>query len=227
MKESILILAAHPDDDVLGCGGTIAKLSQEGKKIHVAFLSDGVSSRGISQKKFKDELKSRRKASVAALKILGVDSISFNDFPDNKMDSVPLIDIVQAIEVLISKHVPSTVFTHNATDVNIDHQKVYEATVVACRPQPGHPVKTILSYEVASSTEWQLPRSCNGFLPNWYVDISLTMNLKLSSLAKYKYEMRKWPHPRSLEAVEHLARWRGATVGVDAAEAFMLGRYIA
>lgn len=226
MTESILILAAHPDDDILGCGGTIARFSKEGKKIHVAFLADGVLSRGISKKKFKDELKARRKAAAAALSILGIDSVSFNDFPDNRMDSVPLLDISQVIENLIEEYVPSTIFTHNATDVNIDHQKVHDATVVACRPQPGHPVKTIIRYEVASSTEWQLPGSSVSFSPNWYVDISSTMDLKLKSLAEYEYELRQWPHSRSLEAVEHLARWRGASVGLEAAEAFMLGRHI-
>jgi N-acetylglucosamine malate deacetylase 1 len=226
MTESILILAAHPDDDILGCGGTIARFSKEGKKIHVAFLADGVFSRGTSQEKFKDELKARRKAAASALSILGVDSVSFNDFPDNRMDSVPLLDIAQVIEVLISKYAPSTVFTHNAADVNVDHQRVHDATVVACRPQPGHPVKTIIRYEVASSTEWQLPGPSEGFVPNWYVDISLTMDLKLRSLAEYEHELRQWPHSRSLKAVEHLARWRGASVGIDAAEAFMLGRHI-
>lgn len=226
MREPILILAAHPDDDILGCGASMAKFSAEGKKIHVAFLSDGVSSRNAPGKKLNDELTGRRKAAKAALEVVGVDSISFADFPDNKMDSIPLIEIAKVIESLILEHKPKTVLTHNLSDVNIDHRRVHEATVVACRPQPGHSVKTILCYEVPSSTEWQLQGTSIGFLPNWYVDVTLFLELKLKALSKYDFELRQWPHPRSIEAVEHLARWRGATVGVEAAEAFMLGRNI-
>ena len=226
MGGSILIIAAHPDDEILGCGGTIARFASEGEKIHVAFLADGVMSREASTEEIDKGLKARRRAAVAALGILGVDSISFNDFPDNRMDSVPLIEVARTIEILVSNHTPSTVFTHNASDVNIDHQRVHDATVVACRPQPNNSVKTLVRYEVASSTEWQLPGPSGGFFPNWFVDISLYIDLKLRSLQEYEQELRQWPHPRSIKAVEHLARWRGATVGVEAAEAFMLGRHI-
>ena len=227
MLGSILVLAAHPDDDVLGCGGSIAKYAAEGFRIHVAFLADGVYSRGNSALNLNAELDVRRSAARSALAVLGVQSVSFNDFPDNRMDTVALIDIAQAIEHMITEHKPSIVFTHNFNDVNIDHRKINEATVVACRPQPGHAVKTILCYEVASSTEWQLPGPHLSFTPNWYVDISAFLKLKLKALKEYELEMRAWPHPRSIKAVEYLAHWRGATVGVDAAEAFMLGRNIA
>ena len=225
MLGSILVLAAHPDDDILGCGGSIAKYASEGFHIHVAFLADGVNSR-VKASSIYPELDVRRSAARSALATLGVQSISFDDFPDNKMDSVALIDIVQTIESMIVEHKPSIVFTHNVSDVNIDHRKVHDATVVACRPQPGQVVKTILCYEVASSTEWHLPGGRMSFTPNWYVDISEFLQLKLQALEEYEIEMRAWPHPRSIKAVEYLAKWRGATVGVDAAEAFMLGRKI-
>jgi LmbE family N-acetylglucosaminyl deacetylase len=227
MMRSILILAAHPDDEVLGCGGTIAKFTEVGVDVNVAFFADGVFSRADQLASHQQELSSRRIAAQKACDMLGVKSVSFGDFPDNRMDKVPLLEIVQAVEVLVAKHQPDTVFTHHAGDVNIDHRRLYEAVVTACRPQQGHPVRKLLCFEVPSSTEWQLPGSAPPFVPNWFVDISATLDRKLASLEVYAEELRPWPHPRSLRAVEHLARWRGATVGVDAAEAFVLGRQLA
>jgi LmbE family N-acetylglucosaminyl deacetylase len=225
--KSILILGAHPDDEVLGCGGTIAKLADDGAAIHVAFLADGVFSRAGDQGSRQAELNARQAAARKACAILGVKTVFFGEFPDNRMDSVALLDIVKPIEELIAKYQPSTVFTHHAGDVNIDHQRVHNAVVTACRPQQGHPVETLLCFEVPSSTEWQLPGSAPVFAPNWFVDISDTLDRKLAALDSYAVELRAWPHPRSRQGVEHLARWRGATVGVDAAEAFVLGRQLA
>jgi LmbE family N-acetylglucosaminyl deacetylase len=224
---SILILAAHPDDEVLGCGGTIAKLADQGASIHVAFLADGVFSRAGHLKARQDELQSRRAAAQKACGILGVTSVSLGDFPDNRMDTVALLDITKVVEELISKHRADTVFTHHAGDLNIDHRRIHEAVVTACRPQRGHSVKTLLCFEVPSSTEWQLPGNAPVFAPNWFVDISDTLVRKLAALDAYAAELRDWPHPRSRQGVEYLARWRGATVGADAAEAFMLGRQLA
>jgi len=227
MTQSILILAAHPDDEALGCGGTIAKLADEGAIVHVAFLADGVFSRASEQAAQQLELASRRAAAQKACEILGVKSVSFGDFPDNRMDTIPLLEITQVVETLIAEHQPEIVFTHHAGDVNIDHRRLHEAVVTACRPQQGHPVKTLLCFEVPSSTEWQLPGSAPAFTPNWFIDISATLVRKLTALDAYADELRAWPHPRSLQGVEHLAHWRGATVGVDAAEAFILGRQLA
>lgn len=227
MNRTIVILAAHPDDEVLGCGGTIAKLADEGAIIHVAFLADGVFSRAGDAGTQQAELAARRAAAQKACDILGVKSVFFGEFPDNRMDTVALLDITKALEELITEHKPEVVFTHHAGDVNIDHRRMHEAVVTACRPQRGHPVKTLLSFEVPSGTEWQLPGSAPVFAPNWFVDISDTLERKLAALDAYAAELRDWPHPRSRQAVEHLARWRGATVGVDAAEAFMLGRQLA
>jgi len=227
MSQSILILAAHPDDEVLGCGGSIAKLTDQGAIVHVAFLADGVFSRAGDTVVQQEELHVRRAAAQKACNILGVKSVSFDDFPDNRMDTIALLDITQALEELIAVHKPEVVFTHHAGDVNIDHRRIHEAVVTACRPQRGHPVKTLLCFEVTSSTEWQLPGSAPVFAPNWFVDISDTLERKLTALDAYTAELRAWPHPRSRQGVEHLARWRGATVGVDAAEAFMLGRQLA
>lgn len=226
MHKSILVVAAHPDDEALGCGGTIARLSQEGAAVHVAFLADGVTSRAHVAATDQGGLQARRAAAGMACEILGVRSLTFGDFPDNRCDTVPLLSLVQPIEGLIAKFRPDTLFTHHAGDVNVDHRLVYQAAVTACRPQPGSTIKTFLSFEVPSSTEWQPPGSAPVFAPDWFVDISESLSRKLAALDAYSAEMRAWPHPRSRQGVEHLARWRGATVGVDAAEAFVLGRRI-
>jgi LmbE family N-acetylglucosaminyl deacetylase len=227
MSQSILILAAHPDDEILGCGGAIAKLADQGAAIHVAFLADGVFSRDENQAARRVELDNRRAAARKACDILGVKSLFFGDFPDNRMDTLALLDIVKVVESLIFEKQPEVVFAHHAGDVNIDHRLAHEAAVTACRPQRGRLVKTLLCFEVPSSTEWQLPGSGPAFVPNWFVDISDTLDRKLAALDVYAAELRAWPHPRSRQGVEHLARWRGATVGVEAAEAFILGRQLA
>jgi LmbE family N-acetylglucosaminyl deacetylase len=226
MTQSILILAAHPDDEVLGCGGTVAKLVDQGSIVHVAFLADGVFSRVEDKLARQDELFIRRAAAKKACCILGIKSIFFGDFPDNRMDTVALLDITKVLEMLIAEYKPEVVFTHHSSDLNIDHRRMHQATVTACRPQRGHPVKTLLCFEVPSSTEWQISGSESVFAPNWFVDISDTIDRKLAALDAYDAELRDWPHPRSRQGVEYLARWRGATVGVGAAEAFMLGRQL-
>ena len=173
-----------------------------------------------------EELHVRRAAAQKACDILGVKSVSFGDFPDNRMDTIALLDVIKAVEERIAEYRPDTVFTHHVGDVNIDHRRTHEAVVTACRPQGGLPVKTILCFEVPSSTEWQLPGSAPAFAPNWFVDISGTLDRKLAALDAYAAELRPWPHPRSRQGVEYLAHWRGGTVGTDAAEAFMLGRQL-
>jgi N-acetylglucosamine malate deacetylase 1 len=227
--KSILVVAAHPDDEVLGCGGTIARLAVEGRAVHVAYLADGVSSRAqtsVDATTFTVELDVRRTSARKACELLGASAVFFGDFPDNRLDSLPLLDIVKPIEALIAEYRPDTVLTHHAGDLNVDHRRVHEAAITACRPQRGHPVKTLLSFEVPSSTEWMPPISGPPFSPNWFVDISSALDRKLSALDAYAAELRDWPHPRSRRAVEYLARWRGAAVGVDAAEAFLLGRQL-
>jgi N-acetylglucosamine malate deacetylase 1 len=226
MFKRILVIAAHPDDEVLGCGGTIAKFAKEGVFIHIAFIADGVFSREENTTDAKNELQIRREASKKACDIIGAYSVSFDDYPDNRLDTVALLDITKRIESLIDIHQPDTVFTHHGGDVNIDHQRVHQAMIAACRPQIGNPVKNILCYEVPSSTEWQLSGSAQPFVPNFFIDISNTLKAKLEALKTYSVELRNWPHPRSVEGVEALARWRGATIGTDAAEAFILCRGI-
>ncbi|MCG5501464.1 PIG-L deacetylase family protein [Ectothiorhodospira lacustris] len=224
--KNVLIIAAHPDDESIGAGGTLARWASEGVNVHTLFIADGVGSRHGKSIEV-TELKSRRRAAKMALDILGLtNKPTFFDFPDNKLDTIPLLKIVQSIEFMIQYIRPDTVLTHHAGDLNIDHRRVHQAVLTACRPQPGHPVRQLLFFEVASSTEWQTPGSGPTFMPNVFIDISDTMDRKRAALSAYEYELRPWPHARSIDAVEHLARWRGASVGVAAAEAFMLGRLI-
>lgn len=228
MSKKILVIAAHPDDEVLGCGATIARHAKSGDEVHVVILAEGVTSRDDRRdpKGRKSELSELSKASHSANEILGVKSLSLHDFPDNRMDSLDRLDVIKVVERFIEKYRPETVYTHHAGDVNIDHKVIHEAVVTVCRPTPSQPVKTILFFEIPSSTEWQTPGSAACFMPNWFVDVSSTMDAKLQALKAYSSEMRPWPHVRSVEAVTHLAKWRGASIGTEAAEAFVLGRNI-
>jgi len=230
MNCSALVIAAHPDDEVLGCGGTIAKFAASGTPVHLAFLADGVGARNQTAANRspaeQQALDRRRTAAQQSADILGAASVSFDDLRDNQLDSIPLLEITQRVEALMAQHRPSTLFTHHAGDLNIDHRRVHQAVVTACRPQQGQPVRTLLTFEVPSSTEWQPPGSGSTFAPNWFVDISATLEQKLAALDAYTEELRDWPHPRSRQGVEYLARWRGATVGCEAAEAFVLARQL-
>lgn len=226
IAKKVLVIVAHPDDEVLGCGGTIAKCIKSGADVHIAFLADGVNSRIGNEVSLKAELKQRRDCAQKACRILGVTQINFFDFPDNEMDKVSLLTIIRKVEELIENFSPDTIFTHHIGDVNVDHQLTHKAVVTACRPQIGNSVKTIFAFQIPSSTEWQFPNSAPGFTPNCFIDITTTLDLKLAALGEYSFEMRDWPHPRSTKGVEHLNKWHGASIGTDAAEAFMICRSI-
>jgi N-acetylglucosamine malate deacetylase 1 len=217
----ILVLAAHPDDEVLGCGATIARHVQNGDEVRVVILAEGIRSRGSSDAE--NLISELRVVAQKANKVLGVESLEFQSFPDNQMDTVSRLEVAQAIEKIIKSYSPTTIYTHNGHDVNIDHRRIFEAVVIAGRAQPGSTIQEILSFEVPSSTEWQLSPSV-PFVPNWFVNVSDTIKKKLQALEVYSGEMRPWPHARSIKAVEHLMRWRGASVGYEAAEAFVLQR---
>ncbi len=228
MKNKVIVIVAHPDDEILGCGGTIARHIQDGDEVHVLIMAEGVTSRDQQRDRSSKltELSGLAKAAYTANKILCTTSLMLKDLPDNRMDSLDRLEIIKIIEEFIQGHSPNIVYTHHSGDVNIDHRRIHEAVVTACRPIPGQKVSTLLFFEIASSTEWQPPVSAAAFSPNWFVDISETLDLKLKALRAYQSEMRPWPHARSVEALESLAKWRGATIGVCAAEAFILGRNI-
>jgi LmbE family N-acetylglucosaminyl deacetylase len=224
--ESVLVVAAHPDDEVLGCGGTIARHADAGDQVQVLIVAEGATSRQ-QQRNREDvtgELSALAQAAQTAGSILGAAGVQLLDLPDNRLDSLDRLDLIKRIEECMVRHQPQVVYVHHAGDVNVDHRRLHEAVVTACRPTPGQPVRRLLSYEVASSTEWQPPSSAPAFQPNWFVDITGQWVRKRQALEAYAAEMRPWPHARSIEALEHLARWRGAQVGVEAAEAFCLLR---
>lgn len=226
--KNVLVIAAHPDDEVLGCGGTIASHIRRGDRVDVLILAEGATSRDMRRNPDhrKAELSALAKYAQAAADILGTSSLTLQNLPDNRFDSLDLLDIVKLVESRLSTIRPDTVYTHHSGDVNIDHRRIHEAVVTACRPYPGQSVRTLLFFEVQSSTEWQVPHSAPAFVPDWFVDISATLETKTAALQAYADEMRPWPHSRSIEAVEHLARWRGSIIGCAAAEAFVLGRHI-
>lgn len=226
MIKPVVVIAAHPDDEVLGCGGTIALMARTGRPVHVLLVADGVSSRGKNGTTHTDVqcLKRRNSAATKACQLLGCESVQLLSLPDNRLDNLDVLDVVKVVEGFIDKYRPETVLTHHSGDVNIDHRVIHDAVIAACRPQPGFCVSELLFFEVPSSTEWRPPVSGMMFAPNWFFDISETLGVKLAALQEYKDELRDFPHPRSLDAVEALARWRGASVGFKAAEAFVLGR---
>ena len=227
LDKRVLVIAAHPDDEILGCGGTLAKFIKEGCYVSVIILSDGILSR-IDESSLLDreKISHRQQCAINANNVLGVQDLQFCLFPDNQMDTVPLLEVVKAIEKEIDRVKPEIVLTHHYGDVNVDHSIVHEAVLAACRPQPGHSAHTLMFFEIPSSTEWRPASSPESFKPNWFVDISKTLDFKLKAMKEYENEVRNFPHPRSLESIEHLAGWRGASVGVFAAEAFELGRRI-
>ena len=215
------MIAAHSDDEALGCAGTMAKHVAAGDEVHVVFMTDGVGSRNTVENKSGE----RRKSAELVAKILGVSSMVNFDFPDNKMDSIPLFDIVQVIAEVIEKIQPCVVYTHHVGDLNIDHQITHKAVMTACRPQPGFCVKEIYAFEVLSSTEWQ---TCDvhPFLPNKFVDVSEYMKVKEKALYTYSDEMRAAPHSRSVENIVRLNQFRGNCVGYQYAEAFSVIRIV-
>jgi len=224
----VLIIAAHPDDEVLGCGGTIARHADLGHEVQVLIVAEGATSRQPKRDRLQagDELSTLAQSAKVAGSILGAVGVELLALPDNRLDSIDRLDLIKQIEQRIDRHQSQVVYVHHAGDVNVDHRRLHEAVVTACRPTPGHPVRRLLSFEVASSSEWQPPGSAPPFQANWFVDISAQWQRKREALLAYASEMRPWPHSRSLKALEHLAHWRGAQVGVEAAEAFCLLRQL-
>ena len=205
MGKNVLIVAAHPDDEALGCAGTMAKHVASGDKVHVIFMTNGVGSRNTTSN---SDIENRQAAARKSADILGVTSMKHFDFPDNKMDTVPLLDIVKSIENVINKLQPEIIHTHHIGDLNIDHQITHKATITACRPQPGLPVEEIYAFEVPSSTEWQTPGYL-PFTPSVYIDISSQIEIKRKALGVYKEEMRQPPHSRSIDNIIRLNALRG------------------
>lgn len=222
--KSVLVIAAHPDDELLGVGGTVRRLVDEGVCARAVILAEGLTSRGDKRADTDQlELKELQKDARAAAIEVGYTSIDFCGFPDNRMDGVDLLDIVKVVSRFVEKYQPDTIFTHHHGDLNIDHRLTCEAVLTACRPVKNYKVQRIYTFETPSSTEWNYTYS-EPFLPSVYFDISDTLEVKLKGMACYTSESATSPHPRSQEALEALGRYRGSNVGFEAAEAFMLIR---
>ena len=221
-SKSLMVIAAHPDDEVLGCGGTLARLKKRNCIINTVFVSDGVSSRENNNFKNKKLINKRYSFAKRVGKILGSKRVEFLSFPDNNLDQVGLLKVVKELEKKIKKYKPDTILTHSLKDLNIDHKLVHMSVITATRPQNLNTVKKIYSFEILSSTEWNF--SENNFKPNHFIDISKELKLKIKVMKIYKSELRKWPHPRSIYGIEILSKYRGQSVGMRAAEAFSLVR---
>jgi len=223
----ILVVAAHPDDEVLGCGGTIAKLADEGHEVYAAILGEGITSR-YSQPESDDptQTDALKEYCRKAAKCLGIKDLFFHRLPDNQFDTVPLLDIIKIIEDIVDRVEPMTIYTHHGGDLNIDHAIVHRAVLTATRPVKNCTIKDIYAFEVASATEWSFQQFRPIFRPTVYIDITKTLDTKIQALKYYESEVRTFPHPRSPEALQATAQKWGSLVGVRYAEAFELIRSI-
>jgi LmbE family N-acetylglucosaminyl deacetylase len=220
MNKKILIVVAHPDDEVLGCFGTVARLIKEGYEAYTLILSEGRSSRDS----FTDEDLSLATDEITqANMLIGITKVYREDFPDNRFDSVDLLDIVKAISKVKEEINPDIIFTHFENDLNIDHSITYKALLTATRPLKEESVTKIYSFEVLSSTEWNFPLS---FSPNIFYDIDSTIDVKLQAMKAYSSELREYPHPRSLQGIKLHAQQQGMRVGREFVESFMSIREI-
>ena len=220
----ILVVAAHPDDELLGVGGTVRRLADEGNEVYALIMAEGITSRSDKREEAdKDELKALKEDAQSAAKVVGFKEINFLGCPDNRMDSMDLLDVIKKLTVYIEKYSPDIIFTHHHGDLNIDHRITNEAVLTCTRPMMGEKVKKIYAFETPSTTEWNYNYS-EPFTPNVYYDITQTVDAKIKGMDCYKSERRDYPHPRSGEALEALAKVRGSQCGFEKAEAFILLR---
>lgn len=217
----ILIIAAHPDDEVLGCGATAARLAQEGHCVTPVIICENATVRYKTD--MQEYLEDCAKKSAS---ILGLSEPVFLRMPDQKLDTYSALEMAQTLEKVIKKMTPQMIFTHHGGDINKDHQIIFDATLVATRPTPANQVVTVYTYETISSTEWAYSDYYARFNPNTFFDVTKTLKLKLEAFQQYTSELREYPHPRSLQGIEIRAKDWGSRVGVQAAEAFQLIRNI-
>lgn len=225
MKKA-LIVVAHPDDEVLGMGGTIAKLTEKGVEIHLLIVTDGSSSQYRNAEDLNAIINAKKDETQRCCDILGVKSITYGDLPDMKLDTVPHIEINAVIEKSIRLLQPDAVFTHFFGDLNLDHRLVFNSVMVACRPLAEQCVKNIYCFEVPSATDWNAVSSQTVFVPNLFVNIGDYLKTKLQAMLCYQTELRVFPHPRSLEYINKVSEADGIKVGLAAVERFLLIRQL-
>jgi len=229
-NKKMLVVVAHPDDEVLGLGGTMHKLINQFEcEIGCVILGEGITSRADSRdiKKWDEELKTHRQNIEQAQKHIGYSFVNAYQFPDNRFDSVDLLDIIKAVEKEKENFKPEIIFTHHGGDLNIDHRRTFESVITSTRPMQDEVVKTIITFETPSGTEWRASTDPNHFIPNLFFEISEgDLKAKISAMESYVYEKREYPHPRSPEALEILSKRWGVAVCKNYAEAFCLVRGI-
>lgn len=229
-NKRIMVVAAHPDDELLGLGATMHKLiKEEGVVAHVVILGEGITSRSDTRdtEKWKDVLEEHHRNINAAGSHIGYESIHTYDFSDNRFDSHALLDIVKVVEKEKEEFKPDMIFTHNSGDLNIDHQLTFQAVMTATRPMDDEKVTTVISFETPSATDWQYSNHPEQFKPNLYIEVSEEdVQAKCDAMSEYKFETREYPHPRSVKALKVLTQYRGYTSGNQMAEAFEIVRMI-
>ena len=226
-QRRILIVAAHPDDEVLGCGGTVPILANAGHEVHLTILGEGVTSRFPTREEAPNsQLEDLQAQSREVAKLLGAKTVDLHSLPDNRFDTLPLLDVVKIVEETVERLRPETIYVHHEGDLNVDHQVANRAVLTATRPMVGSPVEEVYAFEVPSSTEWNFNRSGPVFRPNVFQDISETLDLKIRALSTYAGEVRAFPHPRSEESIQAIAHRWGSVAGCTAAEAFELLRAV-
>lgn len=225
MSKKILIVAAHPDDEVLGCFGTVARLIKDGYEAYTLILGEGKTSRDEQRvvENKKNEIATLNSEIQKANDAIGIKKVFVESFPDNRFDSVDLLDIIKVISKVKDEIKPDIIFTHYENDLNIDYQITYKAVITATRPMQDECVKEIYSFEILSSTEWNYPLS---FSPDTYFDITNTLNLKLNAMKEYSSELCEYPHPRSIKGIELNAQYNGMRVGKEYVESFKSIRVI-
>lgn len=229
-RKKIMIVVAHPDDELLGLGATMNKwIIEEGIKTHVVILGEGITSRSDNRdtNKWKQELIIHQNNIKEAQLSIGYHSIKTYNFPDNRFDTIALLDIIKIIEIEKSAFQPDIIFTHHGGDLNIDHQLTFDAVMTACRPMGHETVKSIVTFETPSGTEWRASSDPRNFLPNLFVTLKkANVDAKINAMDCYKFEKRTYPHPRSPEALIIQAQRWGVAIGSEFAEAFCIIRRI-
>jgi len=229
-NKRILIVVAHPDDELLGLGATMHKLIKSYScQRRVVILGEGITSRSNERdtRQWTESLKIHKENIESARKAIGYSSVGIYDFPDNRFDTVALLDIIKIIEKEKEEFKPSIIFTHHGGDVNIDHQRTFEAVITATRPLENENVTTIISFETPSGTEWRAATDPQHFIPNFFVEVAEDdIDAKIRGMESYEFEKRIYPHPRSPEALKIQAQRWGIVVGKKYAEAFSVVRII-
>jgi LmbE family N-acetylglucosaminyl deacetylase len=223
-KNNILIIAPHADDEVLGCGGIISKYSDSGNNVYVVIVTNA--NIGAPDLFSVDDINKVRDEALKAHELLKITKTFFLDFPAPRLDTHPSYEISNALTKIIYENNIHTMFIPHKGDIHRDHTVVHYSSLVAARPINNCPVKKILSYETLSETEWSSPNAGDVFIPNVFIDVTKFLLDKLKAMSCYSSQIKMAPHPRSLDAIEHLARLRGSTINCRFAEAFMLIRSI-